>query len=471
MKKNRVFYSHITDDLKPVITEINKILHTERLGKAELKGLGKRGYEKYIKPTLQPYLAEYHARINKQVWDKEKKKYVSDRTAKKKAWWVYNYMTTGGFIRRNFSFGRETKDFYSDEIRGVDQHCAYNFLLGESCLHPEPLKANQLDPSKKYVKFCVYRFKFKMKEQYKDVPLFNNPLCPGVANPIIEGDFSRGIMLAEPFWELIQQFADFTAVKIVDEFYFQDLGPILRNPMKRYYNDREVLTGDEKINCKAMGCAAIGYLALNAKRADEGAKRIPLIDPPADYWVCIRCQMRTLSLIKFVIDHGGLWTHSVTDSVYWIGGPTYENIAANFPFGNAYGHWDKAFKGDAYHLKSMTSGYYGIADRDGNKLVQKFSGFGDDSIQCKAIAAYFKTRPLEEWDQMKILLGWVQNCPKIIELLVKDGQSNNSQMLSDYEVIQNSMLENPGMVPMTDIPHKGINAELIIRNSKKEVKK
>jgi len=447
-KINRVFYSKCIDEIKPHILALSKLARSEVLDKSDLNIIspGKSGYDKYISKTLSPYINKFKYRLNK------------NPELKQKLWWFYEWFGMGGFIRRNYSFGDSVKDFWSDEIRGIDQHCAYPYLLGESCLHPEPLEECDLDPNKQYIEYAVYHFYFKMKPQYKDLALFGNPLCQYV-DYLIEGEIRIG--LPKPYWDFIQQLADFELIDKTQVRYFEDLGPILRADMQRFYNDRERLSGDEKLACKAMGCAAVGYLALKPK---DGNKNVPLINPIADYWVCCRCRMRTLDMIKRVIDSGGLWIQSVTDSVYWIGGLKYEDLELS----NSYGSWDKAIKGEPYHFRSITSGYYGIADKDGNKLVQKFSGFGDDTVWSKMLKHYMKTIPLTEWHSIETLrtLG-----DKIIKYLIDEAALNNCDLRNEFDRLKDAFneIDKKGMILGRN--HKGITARKIYRNREKNTKK
>jgi len=379
----KVFYTNEMDAIKKHIVRLFSMVKDAEETKKTMKNAGIQGYCKYIAPTLAPLTEKFHLKLNK------KKRYPG---LKLKCWNICKPLATGGFIRRNKAFGRNAIDLYGDDIRGIDRHCAYQYYLGQSCLHPEPLTAEQLEPGKNYVEFATYSFKFKNKPEYADLALFDNPGAKFV-DYLTQGWVIEGMPTA--YWEFIQQFIDVEKFTKKNVVYFEDLGNVLENSMKQFYADRETLTGEAKMQCKAMGCAAVGYLALMGS-SDVNA---PYINPIADYWVCWRCKMGTLAMVKKVIDSGGLWIQSITDSVYWKGGIAYDELDLK----NEYGAWDKAFKGNAYYMRTMTSGYYGIEDKNGNKLVQKFSGFGDDSKWSKLLKAYLKTRPLCEWNSIKVI--------------------------------------------------------------------
>jgi len=436
-KVQRVFYSNCLDGIREQLFEINKLIKSERLDKAELtlENPGQAGYSKYIKPVLDPYCRKFHRKVQNK-----------GQMFKAKLWEIYDKFSMGGFIRRNYSFGRDELDIYGSDIRGVDRHCAYQYYLGQSCLHPEPLTADQCDfEHKKYVEWAVYGFEFKMKPQYKDVALFGNPKCKYV-DYLIEGKMKVG--MPTQYWDFIQQFADFKLIFKRDVYYFEDLDNILESSMKQFYKDRETLTGDAKLACKAMGCAAVGYMALKPK---DGGKVIPLINPIADYWVCARCQMGTLSMIKRVIDNDGMWIQSITDSCYWKGGPKYEELDLK----NEYGSWDIAIKGEPQHFRSVTSGHYGISDKDGNLLVAKFSGFGDDSIWCKAIKHYMKSQPLEKWHTMRTLknLG-----DKLVQYLIREAELNECDLDNQFDKMKD-IVDQGGRPFLSD--NKGLIANEI----------
>jgi len=385
-------------EVKKIIVAVYHKMKQERLCKEELNisNAGREGYNKYIAKIMTPYLKKYREHIRK-------KKYKDEKDF---CWHICDLFCTGGLIRRNFSFGKKAIDIYGEDIRGIDRHCAYQYYLGQSCLHSKPLEFDELEPGKKYVEFARYTFNFKMKPQYKDIPLFDKP-GETYVNYITEWN-NLEVGMSKQKWELFNELADVELIKKEDVYYFEDLGNILEDSMKQFYEDRETLKGDAKLACKAIGCAAVGFLALKPK---DGKKRVPFINPMANYWVCERCQIDTLSMIKKIIDSGGKWIQSITDSVYWQGGITYEELDLK----DEYGAWDIAIKGKPWRMKTISSGFYGIANKNGKILVAKFSGFGDDSQWCKWIKHFMKDKPLDLWDSIREIKDSFKKSPKYIK--------------------------------------------------------
>jgi len=406
----------LTNELNQQLIELKKAIIADK--KPTIKRAGSKGYHEFIAPLMSPLCQTF--------WRKLRNMEPMSRRAlyKQKLWEIYNLFALGGFIRRNYSFGRNTIDIYSQNVRGLDQNGAYPYLLGASCLHPEPLEASQCDFERnKYVEWAVYEFDFKMKPKYKDIALFDIPGGKYV-DYRTEGRYMQ-IGMPTAYWDFIQQLADFKLHAKTNVYYFRDLGSVMSKNMLDLYNKRVELTDAEKGILKLKQVAGIGFLALSPK---EGNVRIPLINPIADYWVCARCQMRTLSMIKFIIDHGGTWIQSITDSVYWYNGPTYEEVARHFNIGNEFGSWKRCVDGNAYHFKTMTSGYYGIADKDGNTLLKRFSGLGEPSPSTAILQKYLETQPISVWDSVQNMKARDNN-PPLLRAILNDIRSSTIDKL------------------------------------------
>lgn len=291
-------------------------------------GAGGRGFRKYIKPLLVGKYEPHNTLID---FD------------------IQSQFSTGGFNCLNEKYVCEVLT----DVFGLDQRSAYDWCLTQPLPYGEMLLEKPTDST--FIEYLVVEIDVEPLPQYDELKCIRVSVNKRDDDErvVLSQWVNSGVHTIYVMRERLEFFKTIYRFKKCKEIahYYWKTDAYLKDAGLQYWHDRNnAVDKAQEREIKLIGVSMIGYLALSPYKENGVLKdKVPtIIAPIVDYTICGMTQLKTLNMIKRIIDAGGNWINSMTDSVYFNG--VSDEFAQSLVGDGSFGSWGCAF--DSKDLKA-----------------------------------------------------------------------------------------------------------------------